>query len=377
MRTSSNTREAKQMTQTGDEGALVYIGTYTRGKSEGIYVYRMDPSTGALEYASAAKGIDNPSYVAPHPQGGYLYAVTEAREFGGRPSGAVNAFAIDPKTGGLTFLNRQPSEGTEPCYVSVEHTGRFALVANYGSGSVAILPIQVDGSLGPASDFVQHEGSSVLPRRQAGPHGHSIVVDPNNRYALACDLGLDKVMVYELDLDKGKLVPNEEPWAKVAPGAGPRHSCFHPNGKFYYVINEIGNTVTAFTYEETRGALREIQTVPTLPDDFEGRTHTSDMHFGASGKFLYGSNRGHDSIAIFAVDEGTGKLTFVDRESTQGKTPRGFVIDPTGTFLLAANQNSDSIVTFRIDEETGKLTPTGHVTEVGVPVCLKFLPVAS
>lgn len=362
------------MTEKSGKGLLVYVGTYTGGKSEGIYVYRMDPSTGALEFASVAKGVANPSYVAPHPQGRHLYAVSEVRESGTRQGGAVNAFAIDPQTGELGFLNQQSSRGAGPCYVSLDQTGRYALVANYGSGSIAILPIQEDGSLGPATDFVQHEGSSVNPQRQAGPHAHSIIADPTNHYAFACDLGLDKVMIYKLDLDKGKLVPNEVPWARAEPGVGPRHSCFHPNGKYYYVINEIGNTVTAFAYDETRGALREIQTITTLPDDFEGRNHTADIHFGGSGKFLYGSNRGDDSIVIYAVDEETGKLTFVDRESTRGKTPRGFAIDPTGTFLLAANQDTDNLVTFGIDQETGKMTATGHEVEVGMPVCVKFLP---
>ncbi len=235
-----------------------------------------------------------------------------------------------------------------------------------------MLPIQEDGQLAPASDAIQHEGSSVHPRRQTGPHAHSANLDPTNRFAFVPDLGMDKVMIYKLDIAAGKLVAGEQPWAEVAPGAGPRHFTFHPNMLYAYVINEIGSTITAFAYDMANGKLTEVQTVPTLPEDFDGESTTADIHVHPSGKFLYGSNRGHDSIAIFEVDEATGKLTPIGHESTQGKSPRNFGLDPTGTFLLAANQNSDTIVSFRIDTATGKLTPTGHVTNVPSPVCVKF-----
>ncbi len=351
---------------------LVYIGTYTQGDSEGIYVYRLDISSGALEYVSVAAGVDNPSFLELHPQKPYLYAVNEISDFGGESSGAITAFSIDEGTGALTLLNQQSTIGPGPCHLSVDATGKFALVANYGGGSVCMLPIQEDGTLGEATDFIQHEGSSVNPARQQGPHAHSIVIDPTNRYAFTPDLGLDKILIYKIDLTSGKLIPNDPPWVAVAPGGGPRHFDFHPDHKYAYVINEIGNTVTAFTYDETNGSLAEIQTIPTLPDDFEDTSHTADIHVSPSGKFLYGSNRGHDSIVIFAIDSETGTLAYVDHESTQGETPRNFAIDPTGTFLFAENQGTDTIVTFRIDSDTGKLTATGHVADVPMPVCIKM-----
>lgn len=361
------------MTEQNHGELLVYVGTYTRGRSEGIYVYRMDASSGALELLSKATGVSNPSFLAIHPQRHYLYSVSEISDFAGKPSGAVAAFKIDPKTGDLTRLNQQPSHGAGPCHLSVDKTGQFVLVANYGSGSVAVLPIQDDGQLGEATDFIQHQGSSVDPRRQVGPHAHSVTLDPTNRYAFVADLGLDKIMIYRLDLSQGKLKPNDEPWAQVKAGAGPRHFDFHPNGKYAYLINELDSTMTGFTYDGTRGRLSEIQTVSTLPDGFEDTSYCADIHVSPSGKFVYGSNRGHDSIVIFESDEGTGKLTYVDHESTQGETPRNFAIDPTGTFLLAANQNGDTVVTFRMDQQTGRLMPTGHVAEVPTPVCLKML----
>jgi 6-phosphogluconolactonase len=357
--------------------SLVYIGTYTHGKSEGIYVYRMEKSSGSLEFVSTAKGVDNPSFLAIDPQRRYLYAVNEVSEFAGKQGGAVSAFSIDQGTGKLVYLNQQPSRGTSPCHLSVDQTGQFVLVANYGGGSVSILPIHSDGKLGEATDFVQHQGSSVNPRRQEGPHAHSVVLDKADRYAFVPDLGLDKIMIYKLDLTHGKLEPNDEPWAKVKAGTGPRHFTFHPNGRYAYVINELDSTLTAFTYDGTQGRLREVQTVSTVPADFSGTSHCADVHVSPLGKFIYGSNRGHDSLVIFEIDEGTGRLTYVDHEPTQGKTPRGFAIDPTGTYLLAANQNSDTIVTFRIDQQTGRLVSTGHVTQVPIPVCVKVIHISS
>ena len=365
------------MKKQNGQKVVVYVGTYTRGESEGIYIYRLDPSTGALEFASVATGIDNPSFLALRTQGDYLYAVSEVREVAGRPSGAVAAFSIAPETGELTLLNQESSHGTGPCHLSIDKTGSYVLVANYAGGSICVLPIQRGGRLGEATDFIEHQGSSVVLRRQEAPHPHSIIVDPTNRYVFVPDLGLDKIMIYQLDLAQGKLKPNDEPWAQVKPGAGPRHFTFHPNGRYAYVINEIDSTMTAFAYDEARGTLREIQTLSTLPDDFEGVSYCADVHVFSSGKFLYGSNRGDDSMVIFAIDEETGKLTCLGHESTQGKYPRNFAIDPSGTFLLAANQGSDTIVTFRIDQQTGELTPTGQVTEVPTPVCVKMLTISS
>lgn len=356
------------------EDMLVYVGTYTTAESEGIYVYSLDGDTGALEPVTRFAGIDNPSYVTLHPKGNYLYAINEVTDFGEGEAGGVTAFALDPETGELNMLNEQSSEGPGPCYISVDQTGKFALVANYVGGSVCVLPIREDGSLAPASDFVQHSGSSVNPRRQAGPHAHSIQPDPTNRYAFAADLGLDRLMAYKLDLDEGKLEPNDEPWAELEPGVGPRHFAFHPSGEYVYVITELGNTIVSFSYDGTRGALDEIQTVSTLPEGFEGTSYCADIHILPNGRFLYGSNRGHDSIAIFAIDEETGKLTYVDHESTQGEMPRNFCIDPSGNLLLAANGNTDNIVSFHIDKDTGRLTPTGHQASVSKPVCLQILP---
>ena len=366
------------MTNQNNEAFRVYIGTYTirkdqvRSGSEGIYVYHMDPSSGALKYASVANGGENPSFLAIHPEARYLYAVNELA-----PDGAVTVFSIDPNTGELTYLNQQPSHGGQPCHLSVDKTGRLVLVANYRTGSVSMFPIQNDGKLGEATDVVQHQGSSVNPQRQEGPHAHSINIDAANRYAFAPDLGIDKVMIYQLDLAHGKLKPNDQPSIQVKAGVGPRHFDFHPNRRYAYVINEIGSTITVFAYDETNGTLAEIQTVSTLPEDFEGGSSCADVHVHPSGKYLYGSNRGHDSIVIFEIDDDTGALTYVGHESTQGKMPRNFAINPTGTFLLAANQDTDNIVTFRIDQGTGKLTATGHATEVPMPVCLKLIPIAS
>ncbi len=356
---------------------FIYVGTFTGatelgGGAEGIYVCRMDMTSGAVELVHSVPDVPNPSFLTLHPRLPLLYAVNAVPEIDGHDGGAVSAFAVDPETGGLTFLNRQSSCGAGPCHVSIEQTCRYVIAANYSSGSVAILPIEQDGSVGPATDWVQHVGSSVNPDRQAGPHGHSFTPDPANRFALACDLGLDQLLVYGLDLENGKLPPADPPFGTVTPGAGPRHLDFHPNGRVVYVINEIGNTVTVFAYDQKSGALSELQTIPTLPPDFTETSHTADIHVHPSGKFVYGSNRGHDSIVIYAVNEADGTLSLVGYQSTLGEVPRNFVIDPTSTYLLAANQDTDSIVTFRIDNETGALTPTGHVASVPTPVCLKF-----
>jgi len=355
------------------EEMLVYIGTYTRGESEGIYLYRLDPISGALKCTGTATGVESPSFLAIDPRRRYLYAVNEVAEFFGKSGGGVSAFFISPETGALTLLNQRPSHGTSPCHVSVDNTGKFVLVANYGSGSVSVYPIQDNGQLGEATDFIQHEASDIEPERRKAPHAHFIIPDPANRHAVAPDLGLDRIMIYRLDLVLGKLKPNEEPWVQIKAGAGPRHFVFHPSRRYAYVINELDNTVIAFTYDEAHGILREMQTVTTLPEDFAGTSYCADVHIAPSGKFLYGSNRGHDSIVIFAIHEGTGELTYVGHEPTQGKNPRNFAIDPTGTFLLAANQDTDTIVTFRLDRQTGRLMSTGHVAEVPTPVCVKIM----
>lgn len=367
---------------------LVYIGTYTEpilfgtgkilhGKGEGIYVYRMDPVSGALDFIRTNTGITNPSYLAFNADCSRLYAVNELKSHQGEQTGTVSAFAVEAKTGQLTFLNKKPSCGTDPCHLTVDKSGRYVLLANFMSGSVCVLPIQADGSLGNATDFIQHEGSSIDPSRQQGPHAHAVTLDEANQYVFVPDLGLDKTLVYRFDAGSGKLIPNEAPWAVVKPGAGPRHLVFHPNSRFAYLINELDSTIAAYQYDPDKGQLRDIQTISTLPEDFQGFSTCADLQVSPSGKFLYGSNRGHDSIAIYQIDPATGRLSCIGHASTGGKTPRNFAIDPAGNFLLAANQDSDTIVTFRIDSQAGKLHPTGQVIEVPTPVCVKIISMKS
>lgn len=348
----------------------LYVGTYTSGKSEGIYVYRMHTNSGELKLSSSVRSV-NPSFLAIDRKKRFLYAVNEVPEFGGSAGGAVSAFAIDQKSGGLKFLNQQPSLGADPCHLFVSRKRKSLLVANYTGGSVAVLPIKTDGSLGPATDVKQHEGAGIK-EQQKGPHAHCVILDRSERYAMVADLGVDKVMIYDFNRTTGKLVAANQPWATLKPGAGPRHLSLHPDGEYAYVINELDSTVTVFKYDADEGTLSEVDTVSTLPAGFSGTSYCADVHVSPSGKFLYGSNRGHDSIVTFAIDKCTGKLSQLDHTSTEGKWPRNFVIDPTGSFLLVANQRTDNVVTFRIDARTGRLSPTGYVAEIPAPVCLKF-----
>ena len=355
-----------------DAPIRVYIGTYTGPKSNGIYLSQLDPASGKLAAAELAAEVASPSFLAIHPNKKYVYSVNEVSDSDGKPTGAVSAFVVDPQTGKLKLLNQQSSQGAGPCHLVVDRAGKNVLVANYGGGSCAVLPIAEDGKLKAASSAIQHSGKSVNPGRQEGPHAHSINLDAANAFAFVADLGLDKVLIYKFDPAAGKLQPNDPPSAPVAPGSGPRHFAFHPGGVSAYVINEIANTITAFEYNPSRGSLKEIQTISTLPADFKGQSHTAEVVAHPSGKFVYGSNRGHDSIAIFSVDA-AGKLTAAGHQPTEGKTPRNFAIDPSGTYLLAENQGSDTIVVFRIDPQTGGLKPTGHKLEVPSPVCVRML----
>ncbi|KAF0245716.1 MAG: 3-carboxymuconate [Planctomycetota bacterium] len=352
----------------------VYVGTFTGPGSEGIYRFELDLSTGAASAPVVAAKVTNPSFLAIHPNGKFLYSVGEIGGKG-KKSGAVTAFAIGAE-GNLTQLNEQSSEGAGPCHLVVDKAGKNVLVANYGGGSIACLPIQPDGSLAPASSAIKHAGSSVDTGRQSAPHAHSINLDAGNRFAFAADLGLDKVLIYKFDAAKGLLTPNDPPAGVVAPGSGPRHFAFHPSGKFAYVINEMAMTITAFAYDAAKGSLAEIHSITTLPVEKERGHSTAEIVCSPDGKFVYGSNRGHDTIAIFAADAATGKLTAVGHEPTQGKTPRNFAIDPNGALLLAANQGSGTILIFKRDAATGKLTATGNVVQVGSPVCVRFLPIA-
>ncbi len=365
---------ARAQRRSGQREFVVYIGAYTGAKNKGIHAFRFDAATGKLSPLGLVGETANPSFLAIHPNRRFLYAVGEISSFDGQKSGAVSAFSIDASSGKLTFLNQVASRGAGPCHLNVDASGRNVLVANYGSGSVAVLPLDPDGRLREASAFIQHAGSSVNPKRQQGPHAHSVNLSADNRFAVVADLGLDQVLVYRFDAGKGSLAPNTPPFTKVNPGAGPRHFAFHPAGRFAYVINEIQSTVTAFDWEAERGTLTELQTISTLPKDFKGDSSTAEVQVHRSGKFLYGSNRGHNSIAVFSIDSAKGTLTHVENVSTQGKIPRNFGLDPTGAYLLAANQQSDNIVVFSIDQKTGRLTPTGQTVETPSPVCVKFLP---
>jgi 6-phosphogluconolactonase len=344
----------------------VYVGTYTGPKSKGIYLMQMDRETGALSEPKLAAEVPNPSFLAIHPMQRFLYAVSEAE-------GQVTAFSI-ANEGMLAKLNQQPSGGSGPCYISLDPTGKMAMVANYGSGSFESLPIEADGKLGSPASKIQDSGKGPDAARQEGPHGHSINSDPAGRFAFAADLGLDTLFGFRLDPANATLTPNDPPSVKIAPGAGPRHLAFHPSGKFAYLVGEMASTVTAFSYNAHHGVMTELQTITTLPPDFHGSTTSAEVQVHPSGKFVYASNRGHDSIAVYRVDTGSGKLTSSQIAPCLGKTPRGFRIDPSGRFLLCAHQDSSSIVVFKIDPETGALTPTDHKVNIGSPVCIQFLP---
>ena len=362
---------------------LVYVGTYTEkilfgtgqifeGQGEGIHIYRMDRATGSLTPHSTAGEIKNPSYLAFHPNRCFLYAVNELKSYNGKPTGTLSAFSMDPDTGRLEFINKVATHGTDPCHVTVDRAGKYALVANFASGSVAVLPIRQDGGLEQASEVIQHQGSSIDPVRQSGPHAHSVTLDASNRFAYIPDLGLDKLMIYRFDAEAGKLNANEQGCFETKPGAGPRYFVFHPDNSYAYLINELDSTIVSLGYDRETGAVEEIQTVSTLPQPFQGNSTCADIMLDPKGQFLYASNRGHDSIAAYRIDDSSGELALVGHESTGGKTPRNFTIDPGGTFLFAANQDSDNIVCFRIDHRSGELTPSGQVTEAPTPVCVKI-----
>lgn len=371
----STSARAEEPGKPATGSCLVYVGTYTGEKSQGIYAYRLDLATGNCTPLGLVAELKNPSFLAVHPNRKFLYAVSEISDPAQGSTGGVTALAIDSASGKLQPLNAQSSQGAGPCHLVVDHTGHSVLVANYGGGSVAALPVGDDGKLSAAASKMQHAGSSVNPDRQKEPHAHSINVSPDNRFAVAADLGLDKLLVYKFDAATSTLTPNDPPSASVAPGSGPRHAAFHPNGKLLYAINEILCTLTTFAYDAERGLLTELQTLSTLPsaDPLKPGYSTAEVQVHPSGKFVYGSNRGHDSITVFAVDPEKGTLSYVDNHATRGKTPRGFGIDPTGNFFLAGNQDSGTIAVFRIDQKTGRLAPIGDLLEVGSPVCVKFV----
>ena len=362
------------------DATLVYVGTYTGPKSQGIYVFRLQAENPAVSQnitlvpLGLAAASSNPSFLALDLKRRLLFAVNEVSEFDGKPTGAVSAFAIDKTKGTLALINQQPSMGAGPCHLVLDRSGRHLLVANYGSGSVSVLPIASNGRLGPASDVVQHSGSSVNPERQRGPHAHCVTIDRANRFVFVCDLGLDKVLAYRFDARRGTLTPHDPPFAQVKPGAGPRHMVFRPDGRFAYVVNELSSTVTTFRYDANAGALHDLQTVSTLPEQFDGANTGAEVDVHPSGKWLYVSNRGHNSVVLFNVDSNTGRLTFVEEQGTGGFKPRHFGIDPSATYLAVGNQDSDTILVARIDAGNGRLKPSGVFAHAPSPVCMKFLP---
>ena len=350
---------------------LAYVGTYTNdGRSEGIYRLLVNVETGALRVDGGAAKSANPSYLAIHPSGRVLYAVNELAEYNGKPTGAVSAFSIGARDR-LTLLNQQESQGKAPCYISVDRKGRYVFVANYSGGSIASIPVRRDRGLQIARSVVNHKGTGADPVRQTAPHAHCIVPDFASRYVLAVDLGIDAILTYRLDEKTGAITVIGT-GAATKPGAGPRHLTFHPTGHYVYVANELDSTLSTFRYDAESGALEEIDVTPAVPGGTVQGNHPADIHVSPSGRHVYISNRGEDTIAVFAIDAATGRVTPVEQVSTEGKSPRNFTLDPTGRLLVVANQRSDSIVSFRVDAESGRLTPAGSKVDVPTPVCVRF-----
>lgn len=355
---------APASTSTGARGRrMVAVGTYTNGREQGIFLFRWDDRTGALEPAGAFGGVENPSFLASSPDGKRLYAVSETG------NGSVAALAWQPD-GGLKLLNKRDSAGSYPCHLCIDKGGKLVMAANYGSGTLAALPVSAEG-LATASCTVQHKGTGPNAQRQEGPHAHSINVDPTGRYAVACDLGTDQIIVYKIDAAGGRITRHSA--ALAAPGAGPRHLAWHPGGKMAFVINELGNTICSYRWDADAGTLTQLGSAPTLAADFKGASTTAEVVVHPNGRFVYGSNRGEESVVAMQVDAASGKLTVAGRVATGGKTPRNFVIDPTGKWMLAANQDSSSLVVFKLDPQTGLPAPTGVTVSVPMPVCVRFV----
>jgi 6-phosphogluconolactonase len=356
----------------------VYVGTFTRSaagphRAEGIYVYRLNPASGAMTLVEAQDAGPDPAFLTLDPSRRFLYAVNEVVEFEGQPGGAVSAFSIDPRTGRLAALNRQLTLSAGPCYLCLDQTARWLLVSNYHGGSVTVLPVRADGALDEASQFIQHHGSGPNRERQEAAHAHSIQLDPFGQLALVADLGLDRIVLYRFDARLGSLTPHSPQFIPFRPGAGPRHFDFHPNGRYLYVANELDSTVTALIYDAPWGTFRAFQTLSSLPTGFVGENTGADIHIAPSGKFLYVSNRGHDSLAIFGVNENDGTLQALGHVAAHGAVPRNFAISPAGDMILVANQRSDNIVAFRVDVSTGQPVPIGPVASVPAPVCVRIV----
>lgn len=372
-REESNSKQNKSTIQSNSN--YLFVGTYTKkeghvdGKAEGIYLYNLNTKTGALTNQRTTKDVINPSFLTISADGRFLYAVNEIGP-DVDSAGFITAFAIDKSSMSLRLLNKQSSHSFAPCYISVDKMNRYAFAANYVGGKVIVLPIESDGSLKPATDIIELQGKGTHPRQESS-HPHSIVLSPDDRFAYVSDLGTDKIMIYDIDYENGKLLPNAIPYVTVPNGSGPRHFTFHPSGKFAYVINELSNSISAFEFNAKTGELKAIENTTTLPLDFEGESHTADIHITPDGRFLYGSNRGHDSIVAFKIDYDTGKLALIEHESTQGSFPRNFMISDDGKFLYVANQNSDNIVIYKIEAD-GSLTATDQL-KIATPVCLKMM----
>lgn len=345
---------------------MMYVGTYSVRGSEGIYVFEFDRKAGTMRPVQSVSNAKSPSFLAVHPSGKYLYSVNEAAE----KTGGVSAYAIDQSTGKLTFLNAESSLGSSPCYISIDQTGKTAFIANYGGGNLVVLPIKANGTLGEPTDNVQDTGNGPNKERQEKPHVHSATVAPDNRFVYAADLGTDKLNIFAADVKASKVTPATPSYATVKPGSGPRHFTFHPNGKYAYLVEELTSSVAVFSWNSKTGALTLLEDgVKTLPADFNGQNTSADIHIDPSGKFLYQSNRGHNALAIFAIGN-DGKLTKVGDQSTEGKTPRNFLIDPKGDFVFVAHQDSDNITIFKRNQQTGQLTYTGQSIKVPAPVCV-------
>jgi 6-phosphogluconolactonase len=353
-------------------GRLVFVGTYTNAKSQGIYAFRFDDRSGTLTPLGVAAATPNPSFLVTSADGRFLFAVNELKTYQGDASGSVTSFAIDRATGKLTQLSVQASKGTDPCHLALDRTGRFLAVANYSSGTFAVLPVGADGTLGPAVQVITDQGKGPNAARQEGPHAHQVIFSRDNRYLIAVDLGIDRVDVFRFNASTGALTPNTPPGVNVAPGAGPRHVAFHPDGRRAFVITEMGSTITSLSWNGENGTFTAGGSVSTLPADFHGQSSTAEIEVHPNGKFVYGSNRGHDSLAIFSIGA-NGALTSTGFVPTRGKTPRHFTIAPGGQWLIAANQDSGTLAIFRINETTGALTPHGDLVEAGMPVCVVML----
>lgn len=355
----------------------VYIGTFTRTgndsqeREEGIFWYHFDPQTGKLAREGSARAVD-PAFLTLSADEKFLYSVNETRQFQGEPGGGVSAFAVEPHSGQLTFLNSQRSFGESPCFVSLDRTGKWLLVSNYHGGSIAVYPVAADWKLGSKVDFIQHHGHGPNPERQEKAHAHSIQMDPTNRIALVADLGLDQVKLYRLDLSQGKLLPHPGEMITLHPGAGPRHLDFHPNGQWMYLLDELDSTMALFHYDAGAETFTHQQTVSILPEGYSGERWAADIHVHPSGQFVYASNRGDDSLAAFKIDSANGKVTLIGNVYSGGGMPRNFGIDPSGKWLIAANQKGNNLVVFAVDATSGSLTPTGDTAEIMAPVCVRF-----